>query len=381
MPAARAAPASPPQTFVERCRALEDRRQGISDEFKIFLADLRSYLETAAAFLDAEERALDVLDRFTREEMLAAYLEEVAPRMIQRLNAASDALVGLVKGLNEQEHATHRRYYREQVAAFMLRSPLLGRAAGKPLGHAGDYEMMNMIYRDQAEGDSLFARAVNRYALQERCAQAVRSRLVYIGATIRATVEERGRTRIASIGCGPAHELLLLLQQHPALGPHLDVALIDQDERALAFCERTLAPLAHATGARIRFIRESVRRLVAARQPDEALGPQDLIYSAGLFDYLSARSFSALLGRLYRALAPGGKLLVGNVGTGNPTRTFMEYCLDWFLIHRSREELRGFARELQPEPSRVEVDAEPLGVNLFLCVSRSRARTTTDRTT
>jgi hypothetical protein len=46
----------------------------------------------------------------------------------------------------------------------------------------------------------------------------------------------------------------------------------------------------------------------------------------------------------------------------------MEYCLDWFLIHRSHEELHAFAKELQPEPSRVEVDAEPLGVNLFLRV-------------
>jgi extracellular factor (EF) 3-hydroxypalmitic acid methyl ester biosynthesis protein len=171
--------------------------------------------------------------------------------------------------------------------------------------------------------------------------------------------------------CGPARELFVLLQQYPALGPHLDVALIDQEERALAFCERTLAPLAHATGARIQFIRESVRRLVAARQLEQAVGPQDLVYSAGLFDYLSARSFSALLDTLYRALAPGGQLLVGNVGTGNPTRSFMEYCLDWFLIHRSREQLRGFARELEPEPSRVEVAAESLGVNLFLRVWKS----------
>ena len=33
--------------------------------------------------------------------------------------------------------------------------------------------------------------------------------------------------------------------------------------------------------------------------------------------------------------------------------------------------MRGFARELELEPSRVEVDAESLGVNLFLRVWKS----------
>ena len=38
------------------------------------------------------------------------------------------------------------------------------------------------------------------------------------------------------------------------------------------------------------------------------------------------------------------------------------------LIHRTPEELLDFAKALQPTPSRMEVDAEPLGVNLFLRV-------------
>jgi hypothetical protein len=59
-------------------------------------------------------------------------------------------------------------------------------------------------------------------------------------------------------------------------------------------------------------------------------------------------------------------LIVGNVASHNPSRVFMEYSLDWFLIHRSAEELVDFANALSPRPIRVEVDAEPTGVNLFL---------------
>jgi extracellular factor (EF) 3-hydroxypalmitic acid methyl ester biosynthesis protein len=158
----------------------------------------------------------------------------------------------------------------------------------------------------------------------------------------------------------------VLLEQSPELGRHLDVALIDQEERVLVYCERTLSPLAVKTGVKLHFIRESVRRLLGARKLKDALGERDLIYSAGLFDYLNQRSFSALLAGLYDALAPGGHLCVGNVGSHNTSRYTMEYTLDWFLIHRSADELMEFARELTPAPRRIEVDSEPTGVNLFL---------------
>ena len=100
------------------------------------------------------------------------------------------------------------------------------------------------------------------------------------------------------------------------------------------------------------------------------MGARQLIYSAGLFDYLSDRSFAALLGALYEAAAPGGQLLIGNVDVSNPTRYFMEYFAEWFLIHRSRSQLLDMARHLRPAPAVARVESEPLGVNLFLCLDK-----------
>ena len=159
---------------------------------------------------------------------------------------------------------------------------------------------------------------------------------------------------------------MALLERSPELGKRLDVALIDQEDRVITFCERTLGPLAARSGMRLHLIRESVRRLLTSRQLSATLGKRDLIYSAGLFDYLNPRSFKALITSLYEALAPGGQLLVGNVATHNPTRWFMEYCLDWFLIHRSGAELLALAADLRPVPGDLAVESEPLGVNLFL---------------
>lgn len=354
-------------SFSERLLgAFEPQEDEVSDTFKVWVNNLRTSLERMKTFLDAEERSLANLDLFTREETLATYQDAAAPRLIERLNAASGELTELVSGLPEEQHPLYRSYYKSQILPLIVHSPLLRRAFTKPLGYAGDYEMMNMLYRKHAEGDSLFGKVLNLYAAQERAAQANINRLAYLSDKIRAAIEARGSIRLASIGCGPARELSVLLEQSPELGQYIDVALIDQEERVLTYCERTLSALAAKTGLKVHFIRESVRRLLTAKKLRDALGERDFIYSAGLFDYLNQRSFSALLSVLYEALAPRGHLVVGNVALDNPSRYFMEYCLDWFLIHRSPEELLGFARALTPTPVRVEVDAEPSGVNLFL---------------
>ncbi len=357
------------QSFQERMDAvLGNDSDELPQEYKAWVADLRSYLERASEFLQAEERILDDLDSYGRQQALEAYLETSAPQLVERLNRASQELSELVEEFTDEMHSAGRAYYKAQLLPLLEQSPILRRASVKPLGYAGDYEMMNMLYRDHAEGQSLFARALNLYAAQEAAASAVVNRLDYLTDKIRRAIEVRGRVRVASIGCGPAKELAKLLEESPQLGPFLDVALIDQEERVITYCERTLGPLVNSTGARIRFIRESVRRLLTTDGLHEALGERDLVYSAGLFDYLDGRSFSALLSVLYGTLAPTGQLIIGNYSVDNPSRYFMEYCLDWFLIHRTHDDLRAFVHQLSPAPSRVEVESETLGVNLFLNV-------------
>ena len=361
--------ASTRQKFSERLHPIFERREErVSDAFKLWVTDLRAFLERIKTFLDAEEEALAKVDLYTRQQTLRVYFETAGARLVDKLNGASRELCGLVSSLAEDQHGAYRSYYKTQLMDLAAHSPLLRRAYTKPLGYAGDYEMMNMLYRDHGEGDSLFGQVLNLYAAQEGAAQANINRLQYLGNKIQAAIETHGRVRLASIGCGPARELSVLLQRHPELGPYIDVALIDQEERVLTYCERTLSPIAIRTGAKVRFIRESVRRLVTATNLKESLGECDFIYSAGLFDYLNARTFSALLSVLYDALAPGGQLAIGNIASSNPSRYFMEYCLDWFLIHRSREELLSFADALTPTPACAEVDAEPTGINLFLRV-------------
>ena len=235
--------------------------------------------------------------------------------------------------------------------------------------------MMNMLYRSNHEGVSLFAKVINQCAATEVAARANINRISYLveklrGPLTRARDTQGDRVRVASIGAGPGREIEVLLESDPSLGPYLDVMLIDQEPRAIGYCERRLSPLQAKTGVRLHFARESMRRLLCGGQIAQMMGQRQIIYSAGLFDYLSDRSFSALLGTLYDAVPMGGQILIGNVDVSNPTRYFMEYFAEWFLIHRSRAQLLDKARVLRPPPRAVRVESEPLGVNLFLVIEK-----------
>lgn len=351
----------------------EALRQGGHDEtsaaFKGWLFDLRMHLETAKQFLDLEERALAPADLYTRQRARQDLLDALAPEIIARMDRAGQELHALVDGLDAAAHEAHRRLLKTRLVPLLEASPFLRRAFEKPLGYAGDFEMMNMLYRDHAEGDTLFGQALNLWATQTPVAQANINRLSLIEDRLRGAMgQAKGRLKAMSIGCGPAQELRALLEASPELGPRLDVGLIDQGEDAITYCERTLGPLAARTGARVTFHRESIRRFLSVREPERTFGQRHFIYSGGLFDYLGDRAYKVLLQVLYDALLPGGRLLLGNVAAHNPSRWAMAYFVDWVVIHRSPEDLRALAASLRPGPSEIRIEAEPSGVNLFLHV-------------
>jgi len=344
----------------------------IAPAFKVWVNELRVMLAATQSFLEAEERTLCNEDLQSGAIARAEYLDVVAPEIKAHIEQARGRLSELVEDLQPEQHTAYRAYCAAELNPYLKQSPFLGRALDKPLGYAGDYEMMNMLYRDPAEGTTLFGKALNICFTDEPAARANKNRIDYIGALIRRRVLASGnqRVRIASLGCGPAREIEALLTRSPELGPRIEIALIDQEERAIAHCERTLAPLAARTGARVHFIRESLRTLLTRDRLSQKLGHFELIYSAGLFDYLDDRLFRRILSILYEALAEGGQLAIGNVATHNPSRWVMEYFADWFLIHRTREQLATLSNELFPRPTKITVDAEPTGLNLFVQVQR-----------
>ena len=89
----------------------------------------------------------------------------------------------------------------------------------------------------------------------------------------------------------------------------------------------------------------------------KTLPPQDVIYSLGLFDYLSHRRAKALAHDLYAQVAPGGKLIIANVKTGRETCQWpLDLVTDWSLVYRSEADMRAMYEGLDIENVQVIED-------------------------
>jgi hypothetical protein len=73
-----------------------------------------------------------------------------------------------------------------------------------------------------------------------------------------------------------------------------------------------------------------------------------------------------MISKYYKYLTEGGEFIIGNFSNSNPTRRLMEVLSDWYLNHRSKNDLVRMALEANAEEDSVDVDMEELGVNLFL---------------
>ena len=96
--------------------------------------------------------------------------------------------------------------------------------------------------------------------------------------------------------------------------------------------------------------------------------PQDLIYAAGLFDYLSDRRATAIINALFARLREGGLLVIGNVAAGCPIFT-TEFLGDWSLRFRTRDEMARWASQLTHY--HLSFRGVPSGTNHFMLLRKS----------
>jgi SAM-dependent methyltransferase len=130
---------------------------------------------------------------------------------------------------------------------------------------------------------------------------------------------------------------------------------IDHDPHAIEYANGLLA----AFDGAVTFRCENAFKLRAA-------GPlAELVWCAGLFDYLDDATFGVLCRRLMQLVAPTGSLVIGNFSPYNPTRAYMEFG-EWRLHHRTEDELLRLAAASGARPAQCWVGREPEGINLFL---------------
>jgi extracellular factor (EF) 3-hydroxypalmitic acid methyl ester biosynthesis protein len=273
-------------------------------------------------------------------------------------------------GPNSAAFLPTKRFTEAVVTRELMGAPSWHRSYTKPLGYPGDYVIMNYFYAGAWEGNSAFEKVVHRLLTQDPLPACVIPRMEMlrdaVSDTERRVGAEKRPARITSLGSGPAREVEEYLRGcNPAYPVHF--LLIDQDERALSYAHSNSYPLASRFGDRVTLecLYLSFSQLV--RNSDMLrLPPQDLIYAAGLVDYLSQPVAKVLLKVLRKSLAPGGTLVVGNMKARDDVAWTNEFVLDWPLIFRTEEEMLDLAAEL--DPANVEVRLDRTGCTYLLYV-------------
>jgi SAM-dependent methyltransferase len=260
------------------------------------------------------------------------------------------------------------------VTPELSAGPAWARSYKKPLGYPGDYVIMNYFYDQAWEGDTLFAKLVHRLLTTDPLPACVIPRMEMLRDAIARTLEERKTraqpVRIASLGSGPAREVEEYLKRWQAPQP-LHVILIDQDERALSYAYNRLYPLAARSAApvKVQCLYVSFSQLVRNADVLRSLPQLDLVYAAGLVDYLRPITAKTIIRTLYAQLRSGGRLVAGNMKARPDVGWTNEFALDWPLILRTEDEMTDLAHGL--EAAEVDVRLERTGYTYLLFVTKT----------
>jgi hypothetical protein len=165
---------------------------------------------------------------------------------------------------------------------------------------------------------------------------------------MRGLIQDRSENeeiRISSFGCGPAVEIIDIMRE---IDPRRKVIFtcIDGEEKALQQIEGDLnkIPGIHGKSSSVRLVKENILELVRGRRLIAEYPLQDFIYCAGFLDYLSDRIAKKTIAHLLGFLKESGILTVVNVCAGECVeRFFTEAAGEWFLHHRSAEEMQKLA--------------------------------------
>lgn len=342
--------------------------------FKDYTANLTYDLSVYRNLFDSLDSELGEEPDNIKESVQKAIIDTEGKKFMRFLDDSLKELERVVIPFDREEHARHGFYFRKQLWNIILCSPFLTRTNLKPRGYAGDSEMLSMIYSNDYRGDSTFSKLMHIHPLQHSAAQAVRNRRRIVAKMVRDVRKSyptvpHGKLKILSVACGPAVEIQdILLSAEDCEKYHF--TLLDQDRQALFEAARLIDQIEKYLESKVMadYQNESVRTMLATPQLKGKWGQFHFIYSMGLFDYLTPTVATAVLGKLYQLLKPGGEILAGNFHVSNPSKYYMAYWADWVLYHRTEEEFRNVLREAPG--AEVDVFFEDTESQMFLHIKK-----------
>jgi hypothetical protein len=216
------------------------------------------------------------------------------------------------------------------IRKLLHQDPFTRRGFEKPRGHAGDPELLDMIYAvEDGHGPPEDATELGKIIFSQTttapACDGVRSRAKLVASAVDELALTVEKPHVLSVAAGHLREAALCgaLKQRK-LGRWL---AFDWDIDSLDMVESRYGKFGIQTEI------GTVRQLFA---PREELGSFDYIFSSALYDYLQQQLARKLTEALFTMLRPRGQLLVSSFLPTTPERGYIESFMDWQLQYRSQ---------------------------------------------
>lgn len=353
-------------------RALQASQVDLDPRYKTAVSDAVFLMNSYRKLLGEQEVMIsqiplgDVRNRIEQETLAGAEVEFRKEYDPLRL-----ALNSLAPSTSKCE-PNYKRYTEAMFHPCVLGAPAAHRCYCKPLGYPGDYLLMDHLYSDERRGESLYDKLIHQVVVREEpLADAVRHRKNFMMSQIRQAVmaKSEGLPQVLSLGCGSAQEVLEYLSGSKP--QEVRFTLVDQDQQALNYVSTRLAGLSpHHSHLLDRVVNIGFKQLLTQNGVFDSTPYQNLIYTAGLFDYLTPRIAQRLAQRLFQKVSLGGTLAIGNFKAPTEVAWSLEYWMDWPLIYRTMDDMLEIASLIDEKFER-EVTLDASGYTYVLLIHKN----------
>lgn len=325
---------------------------------------------------DLREKTLEeaIREFKLRMESLERSLEEGGQKdadVLKELGLALDELLNAAESYERKEENPER--IREMRAAFhrathgtFAKSYLVNRARTWPSGYQGDHKMLETIYRSLPLSKGL-GYYIDLYALRSTLALGVRNRMKILIDILADELNNRTRPKILNIGCGSCRELFDIVPE--IIRSRATITCLDSDEDALLFSQNRIS-YTEAT-PRISFRKYNALRLFDAETALNDIGKQDIIYSAGLFDYLDSDFLVKVISTLYGLLNKGGRLIAPFKDAERYRPSIYHWITDWDgFKQRTEKEFSAIMRRAGIPSDATQVRRDGTGAIIFYSATK-----------
>jgi len=264
---------------------------------------------------------------------------------LQRFEMGRDlpaAVQWLIGALHDVRHKFGPSVWQELIpiiqahpsAKILQQCPFTRWSFEKPRGYSGDASLIDFIYGHPAVAEEV-ARStplgldIFEYTINAPGPVAVRERRDILTRFVDETAARTGPdTEILAIAAGHLREAEASTAL--AAGSLKRWVALDQDPQSIG----SISSQFHGTS--VEPIDGSVRGLLARKHQ---IGTFDLIYAAGLYDYLTDKVAIRLTQICMEMLKPGGIFLFANFSDEMADDGYMESYMNWELLQRSEVDM------------------------------------------